>query len=152
MISMILIALACAVFFGVDAKTLKEMLAKVRGSADIRKLIASGLVVLALIVMWWPSPSGYEPTPEPESGPFSLRGVFLGETASDDASIVGALCEELADEIEYDGTQSQPYLKTGVSVDELRKAARTLRWINGGHSDSFPVAVDLIELISIPNR
>lgn len=143
MISIVLAVVAFAVLFGIDAEKLRLLLASVKEKVDIRKAAAVAMLAVAVALLWIPS-GQHEPTPEPESGPFSLRGVFLGETASDDASIVGALCEELADEIEYDGTQSQPYLKTGVSVDELRKAARTLRCRGISIGDRQPGAREAI--------
>jgi hypothetical protein len=75
-----------------------------------------------------------------------LRGTFLGPSASDDASLVGALCHELADEIEFDGTQpeAERYLKSGVAVDELRKAARVLRCRGISIGDRQPQARDII--------
>jgi hypothetical protein len=56
------------------------------------------------------------------------------------------LCNELADEIEFDGTQpeAERYLKSGVAVDELRKAARILRCRGISIGDRQPQARDLI--------
>ena len=80
----------------------------------------------------------------PDAGPLVLRGMFVSPTASDDASLIGALCNELADEIEFDGGQPTPYLATGVSVDELRKAARVLRCRGVSIGDRQPKARDAI--------
>lgn len=143
MLSILLVAIAAAMFFGVDAAKLKSLVEAVKAKVDSRTAIAVGLVLLALVLM----PRGSHepsPAPEPDAGPFSLKGVFLGPSASEDAALVGALCEELADEIEFDGTQSDPYLKSGVAVDELRKAARVLRCRGISIGDRQPTARDAI--------
>jgi hypothetical protein len=88
--------------------------------AALALLVAAGIAVL-------PSRSS-TPAPQPVPVPpaFTLRGKFVGESAASDAAIVSALCSELADCIEYDGSHDQR-LKTGVAFDELRVAARELR-------------------------
>jgi len=144
MLSVLLVAAALALFYGGDLSRLKPAVEWLK-KLDPRKLLAIGLVVAAVLLM----PRGQqldEPTPAPDTGPLVLRGTFLGPSASDDASLVGALCHELADEIEYDGTQpeAERYLKTGVAVDELRKAARVLRCRGISIGDRQPQARDLI--------
>lgn len=67
------------------------------------------------------------PVPAPKPAPASsitLTGKFVGSTAADDACLLAALCDELARNIEFDGTKDQPRLKTGTQMDELRIAAR----------------------------
>ena len=125
MISLALVVAAFALFYGVDVKKLGTAMDWVR-KIESQKLAAVALLLVALAVMWWPA-ADEQPTPEPDAGPLVLRGLFVSPTASDDASLIGALCNELADEIEFDGNQPTPYLATGVSVDELRKASRVLR-------------------------
>jgi hypothetical protein len=143
MLSVLLVLAAAAMFFGVDVSQLTKLWKSVALKVDAKKAAAVGLVLLALLLM--PAVRQPEvPTPAPDSGPLDLHGLFSGPTASDDASIVGALCSELADEIEYDGEQPQPYLKTGVSVDELRKAARILRCKGASIGDRQPKARDAI--------
>jgi hypothetical protein len=143
MLSVVLVLAAAALFFGLDAAKLTELWRSMNLKVDAKKAAAVGLVLLALLLM--PSVGQpVAPTPAPDAGPIDLHGLFSGPTASDDASIVGALCSELADEIEYDGEQPQPYLKTGVSVDELRKAARILRCRGTSIGDRQPKARDSI--------
>lgn len=143
MLSVLLVLAAASLFFGFDAEKLLSFWRSLKVKVDAKKAAAVGLVLLALLLM--PSARQPEvPTPAPDAGPLNLKGLFSGPTASDDASIVGALCSELADEIEYDGEQQQPYLKTGVSVDELRKAARILRCKGVSIGDRQPKARDAI--------
>ncbi len=145
MLSILLVAAAAAIFFGVDAAKAKAAWQFVAAHVDAKKLAAVGLVVLALLLM----PAAHRdavPTPDDNAGPLTLKGEFLGPTASEDASLVGALCHELADEIEFDGSQpeAERYLKSGVAVDELRKAARVLRCRGISIGDRQPKARDII--------
>jgi hypothetical protein len=71
-------------------------------------------------------------TPAPAPGPapvvgLDLRGRFVGPDAAADAATTAALLEELAGQIEWDGSQAEPRLKTGAAFDDLRRAARELR-------------------------
>jgi hypothetical protein len=66
------------------------------------------------------------PGPAPVVG-LDLRGLFRGEEASQDAATTAALLEELASQIEWDGQQAEPRLRTGAAFDDLRRAARELR-------------------------
>jgi len=143
MLSVLLVLAAASLFFGLDAAKLTALWRSMNLKIDAKKAAAVGLVLLALLLM----PAVRQPdapTPAPDAGPLDLHGLFSGPTASDDAAIVGALCSELADEIEWDGTQPQPYLKTGVSVDELRKAARILRCKGSSIGERQPKARDAI--------
>lgn len=142
MLSFLLVAAAAALFFGIDAEKLKAILSAVKGKITIRQAIAGALVFAAVVLFLAPAPE--EPTPHPDAGPLSLRGVFLGATASDDAALVGALCLELADELEYDAGQAEPFFKTGIQVDEFRKIARVLRCRGMSIGDRQPTARDTI--------
>jgi len=144
MLSILLVAAAVALFYGGDLSKFQPAVEWVK-KLDPQKWVAIALVLAAVLLM----PHGRqsdEPTPAPDTGPLLLRGTFLGPSASDDASLVGALCNELADEIEYDGTQpeAERYLRSGVAVDELRKAARILRCRGISIGDRQPQARDLI--------
>jgi hypothetical protein len=143
MLSILLVAVAVALFYG-DLSRFQPAIEWVK-KLDPKKWVAIGLVLAAVLAM----PRGQqqdEPTPSPDTGPLVLRGTFLGPSASDDASLVGALCHELADEIEFDGTQpeAERYLKSGVAVDELRKASRVLRCRGISIGDRQPQARDII--------
>lgn len=145
MLSILLVAAAAAMFFGVDAAKIKAAWAAVSSSVDPKKLAAIGLVILALLLMPRASRE-QEPHPDDHAGPLLLKGEFLGPTASEDAGVIGAMCSELADEIEFDGTQpeAERYYKTGVAVDELRKATRVLRCRGLSIGDRQPRARDKI--------
>jgi hypothetical protein len=66
------------------------------------------------------------PGPAPVVG-LDLRGRFVGPDAAADAATTAALLEELAGQIEWDGSQAEPRLRTGAAFDDLRRAARELR-------------------------
>jgi hypothetical protein len=93
---------------------------------DGKYVAAVALLVAAVIAF---APSRQAPAPGPAPAPpdaFTLRGKFIGPTAAEDASIMAALCGELAECIDYDGKHDQR-LKTGVAFDDLRIAAREMR-------------------------
>jgi hypothetical protein len=74
--------------------------------------------------------SGTPPAPAPGPAPvvgLDLRGRFVGVDAAADAATTAALLEELASQIEWDGQQAEPRLRTGAAFDDLRRAARELR-------------------------
>lgn len=102
--------------------------------------------MLALCVILAVAYANYSPSPAPQPEPtgLSLRGLFVGETAAEDAAAIAALSDEIADEIEWDGTQTEPYLKTGVAFDELRTRARMARMRGKSFGDRQPAACDKI--------
>lgn len=90
--------------------------------------IAAGVVLLVLGILASLTGGGSPgPTPAPVPGSLSMKGRFIGPTASADASTIAALLDELADCIEADGMLEQPRLKSGVALDDLRVAARESR-------------------------
>lgn len=91
--------------------------------------IAAAALITAAAVSWATSrpAAGPLPTPAPPAPEaFQLRGKFVGPDAAADAATTAALLEELASEIEFDGMQPEPFLRTGVAFDELRIRARLL--------------------------
>jgi len=107
----------------------------------------AGIALVAAAIAYGimpPASPGPGPTPVPDAGPLSLAGLFSGETASEDASLIGALCSELADEIEFSSGKPDGYLSTGVAVDELRKRTRILRCRGISIGDRQPSARDAI--------
>jgi hypothetical protein len=86
-------------------------------------LAAGAMVAFAILESGTPSPA---PGPAPVVG-LDLRGRFVGPDAAADAATTAALLEELAGQIEWDGSQTEPRLKTGAAFDDLRRAARELR-------------------------
>lgn len=101
--------------------------------SDRLRIVAA--VLLAGLAWYLHSPAAPPDTPP---GELVLDGLFVGPTASQDAGIVSAMTGELADEIEYDGQQSQPSLKTGVQLDYLRTRARDLRCRGDSIGDRQP--------------
>jgi hypothetical protein len=86
-------------------------------------LAAGGMVAFAIRETRTPAPA---PGPAPVVG-LDLRGRFVGPDAAADAATTAALLEELAGQIEWDGSQTEPRLRTGAAFDDLRRAARELR-------------------------
>lgn len=89
---------------------------------DSRHIAAAALVAAAL----WSYSSQSPATPSPPPAGFSLQGLFVGPDAARDAALLSALCDELANEIEWDMQQDEPLLRTGVAFDELRVRSRIL--------------------------
>jgi hypothetical protein len=86
-------------------------------------LAAGAMVAFAIRESRTPAPA---PGPAPVVG-LDLRGRFVGPDAATDAALTAALLEELASQIEWDGQQTEPRMKTGAAFDDLRRAARELR-------------------------
>lgn len=113
---------------------------------DKRHIAAALLVAAALAFSVAPSGESEPPAPTPApGGPLDLRGLWVGGSASADAATVGAICLELADEIEWDSmTGKPPRWSTGVAIDDLRKSARELRCRGESIGDRQPKAADSI--------
>lgn len=112
-----------------------------------RKHVA-GAALLAAAAIAWGSGRPASPTPAPgpaPDAPIVLRGTFVGPDASGDAATVAALMEELAAEIEWDGMQSEPLVRTGVAVDDLRQRARELRCRGVSLGEKHPRAREAIK-------
>jgi hypothetical protein len=86
-------------------------------------LAAGAMVAFSIRENGKPAPA---PGPAPVVG-LDLRGRFVGPDAAADAALTAALLEELASQIEWDGQQTEPRMKTGAAFDDLRRAARELR-------------------------
>lgn len=111
---------------------------------DGRHIAAAALVAAALVS--WSSGRQDAPTPAPPAPEaFTLAGTFVGPDAAADAATTAALLEELAGEIEWDGMQPEPFLKTGVAFDELRVRARLLLCRGASLGEKHPRARDAIK-------
>jgi hypothetical protein len=84
---------------------------------------AGAMVAFSILESGKPAPA---PGPAPVVG-LDLRGRFVGPDAASDAATTAALLEELAGQIEWDGSQTEPRLRTGAAFDDLRRSARELR-------------------------
>lgn len=86
------------------------------------------------------------PEPSPAPGALNLDGLFIGPSASSDASCLGAMCDEIACEIEWDSSPEQkvPLLVSGVAIDDLRRRTREFRCRGESIGDRQPKARDEI--------
>ena len=128
MITALLVAFAVYVLAGQQiAERVKTWYATAKVPTIDGKYVAAVALLVAAVIAFAPSRQAPAPGPSPlPPDAFSLRGKFVGPSAAADASIMAALCGELADCIEYDGKHDQR-LKTGVAFDDLRIAARDMR-------------------------
>lgn len=142
-----LIAAAAAVFAWPHIAPLVE---KARAAAPaLTPRHYAGLALLAAALAYGLAPAsgpapGPAPTPSPENVPISLTGLFAGPTASEDAALVGAMCLEIADEIQFFSGRPEGYLSTGIAVDELRRRTREARCRGISIGDRQPAARDAI--------
>lgn len=130
MLTAALIVAAALVLGGKDLLERARTLAQSLPLPEVswRQAAAAALIVAAVVAYNLPTaPPAPGPSPEPPAGPLDLRGLFKGPTAAEDAATIAAFCDELAAELEWDGRQEAPYLKTGVAIDELRHRAREFR-------------------------
>lgn len=144
MISVLLLLLGAAAMFWPQ---LLEAVQKIRPKLPPitpRHLAGAALVAAAAFAFTSNDKPAPTPVPLPDSEGLSLAGLWSGPTASEDAAVVGALCLEIADELHFDGDQPQPYISTGLAVDELRKTARILRCRGISIGDRQPAARDAI--------
>lgn len=111
---------------------------------DSRHLAAAALIAAAAWSYVSSSPATPAPAPAPDAA-FTLRGKFVGPDAARDAALVAALCTELANEIEWDATQPEPLIRTGVAFDELRVRSRLLLCRGESLGSKHPVARQAIE-------
>lgn len=91
---------------------------------SIRQMAACGLLFAAFQLYQKEN----APTPAPDiPTDIVLQGKFVGPDAAEDAAVLSTLADELANEIEWDGLQDHPFLRTGVDFDTLRTRAREIR-------------------------
>jgi len=129
MISALLILGAVYLIAG---KQLADKLSALLASSKLQAIdakTAAGVVLLVAAAAMFATRMEAEPpapAPAPPDG-FSLKGKFIGPTASQDAATLGALCDELANVLDYDWAQAEPRIKTGAAIEDLRLAAREAR-------------------------
>lgn len=109
-------------------------------NSQLTRLVVAGVLVMVAMAQTRVAPP--EPTPEPAA--LSLRGLFVGSSAAEDAALLAAFSDELADEIEWDGRQDDPFLKTASSIDELRTRARIIRLQGDSLGDRQPRVRDAV--------
>lgn len=141
MISAILLAAAVYALFG---DRLRQVVGDVSLPTLERRHVVGAALVAAAAIAWRSSGPAPAPTPAPTPAGFDLRGTFVGPDAAADAATVSALMGELADEIEWDGMQGEPLIRTGVAVDDLRQRARELRCRGVSLGEKHPRAREAI--------
>lgn len=141
MISAILLAAAVYALFG---DRLRQVVGDVSLPTIERRHVVGTALVAAAAIAWRSSGPAPTPTPAPTPAGFDLRGTFVGPDAAADAATVSALMGELADEIEWDGMQAEPLIRTGVAVDDLRQRARELRCRGVSLGEKHPRAREAI--------
>lgn len=114
----------------------------------IVSILAAGAMISWAIASR-PSPSPLPdnpPAPAPAGWPtIDLRGAFVGERAAEDALTTHYLLKWLSEQIRYDGTLTEPRLKTAASFDDLRKVARDSRMNGGTLGQRQPLAKERIK-------
>jgi hypothetical protein len=145
MMTVLLIVAAALILGGRDLwHKLSELAGRLpRPEVSGRQLAAAALLIGAIVSFNWQQQVTPGPPPTP-SGPLDLRGLFSGPTGAEDAAVVSALTGELAEELAWDGDQAEPYLKTGVAIDELRQRMRELRCRGVSIGARQPAARDAI--------
>lgn len=110
---------------------------------DATRTLAGIAIIFAAILLARQEQSGPEP-PTPTPQPVGLSLEFSGDTATQDAAILSALFEELADEIQFDGQLEKPLFTAAVHFDSLRTRARVARVRGQSIGDRQPRARDQI--------
>lgn len=88
-------------------------------------LIVAGIAAF----VWFGGDSPAPPTPRP-AGPDLVPAFRTNDDraqARQHARTFGTICGSLAEYLEYDGTRSDPLLKTGVQIDDFRRGLRQTR-------------------------
>lgn len=145
MITVALIAAAVYLFAGDRIGHLVAAFAEKAPTIERRHLVGAALLAAAAVM--WARSEPQIPTPAPGPAPDSainLRGMFVGPDAAADAAAVSAHFAELADELEHDGQQAEPLIRTGVAWDELRTRAKALRWKGVSLGEKHPRAREAI--------
>ena len=83
--------------------------------------IAAALLAAAGVA-WFASQPGTGPDAPP--APAGLVLEWAGPTADADRATMGWLCAGLADALEHDGSRSDPKIRSGTQLEELRVTAR----------------------------
>jgi len=147
---LVLLLVAGAAYAAAGPKILAEirkafgLIPKVEG-----RHVAAAAMLAAAALVWSNMPAKAPPAPAPAPAPAALdfRGKFVGTTAAADAAVVAALLEELAAEIEWDGTKPEDVrlIKTGQAVGDLRVRARELRCRGESLGAKHPLVRDAIK-------
>jgi hypothetical protein len=90
----------------------------------MRFKIAMGLLGLAAALYFFTAPTRIPPGPPSPPLEIDLSSGFQGPRAADDAALLSEMAAAVAENIEWDGKQPEPLLKTAHSLDQLRTRTR----------------------------
>lgn len=93
-------------------------------------LLLAAVVALFLGQGCQPTPSPLVPTPQPVGGPDMVRAFSANDNRVEAMAHCHALetiLDTAADVLEYDGKLQEPRIKTGVQLEEFRRALRENR-------------------------
>lgn len=89
------------------------------------------------------------PTGGDDPGPPDMRQVFAANKDRDEARLhayaMGAICDSIADVIEFDGSLDSPHYTTGVQLEELRTLTRKYRMRGWSFVGSYPAIAATME-------
>lgn len=142
---MIVAALIAAAAYAMFGDRLKATVGQVTLPTLDKKHVAGAALLAAAAFAWVPPAPSPTPAPGPAPGGLNLRGTFVGPDAAADAATVSALMDELASVIEWDAMQTEPLVRTGVAVDDLRQRARELRCRGVSLGEKHPRARESIK-------
>ena len=145
---MTLVLLALAIYAFAGEKIMEQIKAAAGVAPEVSRRQVAGAACLAGAAIMWSMSRPSEPTPAPPApdARLVLRGTFVGPDAAADAATVSALMDELAAEIEWDGMQAEPLIRTGVAIDDLRQRARELRCRGVSLGEKHPRAREAIKV------
>ncbi len=86
-------------------------------------------------------------TPEVKPSPrvaINIGPLLQGDTAASDCALIAAMCEEVAQVIEWDGMQDEPLLTTGTSLDAFRTRTRMFLCRGESIGDRQPAVRDAV--------
>ena len=102
-----------------------------------RQMLSAALLAAAAGMAWLASQPGTVPDAAPDS---PIRLEWSGPTAAADRATMGHLCAGLADALEHDGSRSEPKIRSGTQLEELRVTARDGRMRGVSIGDRQPAA------------
>jgi hypothetical protein len=144
---MITAALILAAVYLLAGDRILQLIAELNLPQVERKHVAAAALIAGAAIAWTSSSQSNTPTPAPAPAPggLNLRGTFVGPDAAADAATVAALMDELASEIEWDSMQTEPLIRTGVALDDLRQRSRELRCRGVSLGEKHPRAREAIK-------
>lgn len=103
-----------------------------------RAHIAALMLAAAAGLYWFTAKPSPPPSPPQPAAEIDLSSAFTGPTSGEDAAALAAMCDSIADMIEWDGAQAEPLLSTGKSLDQLRTRTRQFQFRGQSLGDRHP--------------